>query len=191
MQSKSLKDAGHLRWSEHGTDMRSLFNMAIVVALGISVVALVVMGLAALRARRDWEAGAPHSGGVKAKRLLTDNEFEFLARLEAACPELRFHAQVSMGAVLEPSVPRSDRKAFLRVRGRFAQKIIDFVAQDRNSGDVVAIIELDDRTHNTEKDAKRDDLLQSAGYRTVRWDAKNKPNAVAIRAMLWEPPALG
>jgi hypothetical protein len=167
--------------------MNTTLNIAIVLAF----VVIAIMGLAALKARRQGEAGEPTSGGVKAKRLLTSNELEFLARLEAACPELRFHAQVAMGAVLEPSVPRSNRQAFMRARGRFAQKIIDFVAQDRNSGEVVAIIELDDRTHNAEKDAKRDDLLQSAGYRTVRWDSKDKPDAVAIRALLWEPPALG
>ena len=94
-----------------------------------------------------------------------------------------------MGAVLDPAVPRSDGKAFMSIRGRFAQKIIDFVAQDKKTGDIVAIIELDDRTHNEVKDAKRDTMLASAGYRTIRWNSKNKPDAAAIRAMLFPPPA--
>ena len=46
------------------------------------------------------------------------------------------------------------------------------------------MIELDDRTHNAGKDAKRDEMLECAGYRTVRWKSKAKPDAEAIRAAL-------
>jgi very-short-patch-repair endonuclease len=45
----------------------------------------------------------------------------------------------------------------------FSQKIVDFVAQRRSDGSIVAIIELDDRTHGSEKDAPRDEMLKSAG----------------------------
>jgi hypothetical protein len=120
----------------------------------------------------------------KAKPLLTPNELEFLGRLEAAVPELRICPQVAMGSILDPDVPRSDGKAYMRLRGMFAQKFVDFVAQDRKTGAVVAIIELDDRTHKADKDAKRDAMLASAGYKTVRWQSKAKPDAAAIRAEL-------
>ena len=89
-----------------------------------------------------------------------------------------------MGAILDPAVPSSDRKAFMRIRGQFSQKIIDFVAQDRQSGEIVAIIELDDRTHKAEMDNKRDAMLKSAGYRTIRWESKNKPTLAVIRGEL-------
>ena len=116
--------------------------------------------------------------------VLTPNEMEFLARLEAAALELRFFPQVAMGALLDPAVSRSDGKAYFRLRGMFAQKFVDLVAQPRSDGAIVAIIELDDRTHDSEKDAKREGMLKSAGYRIVRWHSKTKPDAATIRAAL-------
>lgn len=158
-------------------------NLGIIIAgLGIGAVSLAV-----LKAKLAGQGGRT-AGKFTAKRLLSANELEFISRLESAAPELRFHAQVSMGAVLDPAVPRSNRKAYMSIRGMFAQKIIDFVAQDKRSGDIVAIIELDDRTHNDAKDAKRDAMLSNAGYRTIRWNSKRKPDAVAIRTALFPPP---
>jgi very-short-patch-repair endonuclease len=147
------------------------------------IVYLIIMKFMA--GRSGSEGGAADQ--FKKKVFLTPNELEFLARLEAAAPELRFHSQVAMGALLDPVVSRqSDAKAFYRLRGAFAQKIVDYVAQRRSDGHIVAIIELDDRTHNSEKDAKRDAMLASAGYKTVRWHSKAKPGASAIRAELLE-----
>lgn len=123
----------------------------------------------------------------KAKALLTDNELEFLGRLESAAPELRFLAQVAMGALMEPAASRRDGKAYYRQRGMFSQKIVDFVAQRRADGQILAVIELDDRTHDADKDARRDDMLKSAGYRIVRWNSKSKPDTAAIRAALLPP----
>jgi Protein of unknown function (DUF2726) len=144
------------------------------VAVATAVVALAVLKALVSASRPKFQA----------KPLMTANELEFLVRLESAVPEFRFLAQVAMGALLEPAVPRSDQKSYYRLRGMFSQKIVDFVAQDRYDGSVVAIIELDDRTHDREKDAQRDAMLASAGYRIVRWDARSKPKAAAIRAEL-------
>ena len=157
----------------------------------IAVIAVGAVGMAMLKTKLASKGGMNSAGKFKAKRLLTPNELEFIGRLESAAPELRFHAQVSMGAVLDPAVPRSDAKAYMSIRGMFAQKIIDFVAQDKRTGDIVAIIELDDRTHNGAKDAKRDAMLISAGYRTIRWNSKSKPDAAAVRSELFPPtPAM-
>jgi hypothetical protein len=120
-----------------------------------------------------------------AKKFITDNESEFLNRLERAVPELRFHAQVSMGAVLDAAVPwHQNARENMRVRGKFSQKIIDFVAQSRKTGEIVAIIELDDRTHDAEKDRRRDEMLYEAGYNVVRWDSRAKPQIKEIREVL-------
>jgi very-short-patch-repair endonuclease len=120
-----------------------------------------------------------------AKPLMTANEREFLGRLEGACPELRFHAQVAMGALLKVKVRQGERsREWFRARGVFAQKIVDFVAEDRRSGELIAIIELDDRSHDPAKDAARDALLQAAGYRTIRWPSSKRPGEAAIRSTL-------
>ena len=52
----------------------------------------------------------------------------------------------------------------------------------------MAVIELDDRTHDADKDSKRDSMLATAGYRVVRWNSNAKPDMAAIRAAL--APAL-
>ena len=45
---------------------------------------------------------------------------------------------------------------------------------------VVAIVELDDRTHSNDKDGKRDAMLEQAGYKVVRWQSKKKPSTQEI-----------
>lgn len=149
----------------------------------LSVVGVGAIGISLLKAKLSGQRASGTK--FKQKTLLTPNELEFLGRLETAAPELRFFPQVAMGALLEPAVTRSDGKAYYRLRGMFSQKIVDFVAQRRSDGAIVAIIELDDRTHDSGKDANRDEMLQSAGYSIVRWKSKRKPNAAEIRAALF------
>lgn len=95
-------------------------------------------------------------------------------------------AQVSFGALLEAKS--------LATRNTYDRKIADFVVCSK-AFDVVAVIELDDATHKNkqEKDGKRDQLLQKAGYKTMRF--KNVPDAADIKARFatnaaTTPPAL-
>lgn len=74
-----------------------------------------------------------------------------------------------MGTLLEPAFfKKTDPRAYMSVRGSFSQKVVDFVAQDRGSGTVLAVIELDDRTHHATKDNKRDEMLREDSYKVVR-----------------------
>lgn len=151
----------------------------LVIAIGLGL-ALFILALFA-RTGRGYRSLLQ----FKAKPFLTSNELEFLERLELAAPELRFHAQVSMGALLQPATERSrDNRAYYSARGMFSQKIVDFVAQRKRGGTIVAIIELDDRTHDRVKDAKRDAMLAQGGYRTVRWHSRQKPSPAEIRLAL-------
>lgn len=154
----------------------------------VVVIALVMGGFLVWQSKRAGAGDGVVDATVKfkSKILLTANELEFLTRLEDAVPEWRFHAQVAMGAILDPVVPRQDAKAYFRARGMFSQKIVDFVAQSRADGQIMAIIELDDRTHNADKDLKRDGMLTGAGYRVVRYPSKAKPISQRIRADLLE-----
>lgn len=162
--------------------MSASSNLVLIAA----IVGVGAIGLLVLKAKlaADGARSETPKDRFKAKPLLTPNELEFLGRLEAAVPELRICPQVAMASILDPDVPRSNGKAYMRLRGMFAQKFVDFVAQDRTSGAIVAVIELDDRTHRADKDAKRDAMLASAGYKTVRWESKSKPDAAAIRSEL-------
>lgn len=117
-------------------------------------------------------------GSYKAKALLTENEKEFFSRLVEALPKHHVFPQVSLGALLQASA--GNRKEHFRIRATFSQKIADFVICDRDLK-VVAVVELDDRTHNPANDAKRDAMLNEAGYRTIRWHSRRKPDIAEIR----------
>ena len=159
-------------------------NFILVSFLAFAIIAVIAFAVlkASMASQSDQSRNSPPK--FKPKPFLTPNELEFLGRLEAAVPEYRFHAQAAMGALLDPAVSRKDAKEFFRVRGMISQKIVDFVAQSRRDGSVKAIIELDDRTHDSEKDARRDAMLASTGFQTIRWNSKTKPDIAAIRARL-------
>jgi len=137
--------------------------------------ALALLGLALARRR-------PPAFRVVKRAFLTENEKEFLDRLEKAFPEHRVMAQVSMGALMAPDV-RGGSGHYLAIRGRFAQKVVDFVILD-DALEVVALVELDDRTHQQEKDAARDAMTAAAGYVTLRYQSREKPSPEAIRTQL-------
>lgn len=111
---------------------------------------------------------------------------EHLARLAHVDPLLRRRRSRTgciHGRDPQPQCSAQDKK-YMGLREKFAQKIIDFVAQDRADGSIIAIIELDDQTHDQEKDEKRDAMLASAGYKIVRWHSKDKPDATTISKQL-------
>ncbi len=111
---------------------------------------------------------------------MTANEQEFFARLVQALPDHYVFPQVALGALLQPNV-KGDNKKYYQVRGTFAQKMADYVVCNRDLA-VVAVVELDDKTHSNDKDAKRDAMLQQAGYQVIRWQSKQKPSAAEIQA---------
>lgn len=147
--------------------------------LPAALACLVVLGF--LLARRR-----PRVPEVRMRPFLTPNEAEFLGRLESALPEMRVHAQVAMGALLMPRIPegggRRRRSLHAAVRARYDRKVVDYVLQSRADGRVVAVVELDDRTHVAARDRKRDAMMARAGYRTLRWDSRRKPGPAQIRA---------
>ena len=112
------------------------------------------------------------------KAMLTENEREFFGRLKRALPDFDVCPQVAMGALLDTGLPQTDPQ-HLVCRRAFAQKIVDFVVY--RDGRVVAVIELDDRTHDPKKDAERDAMLASAGISTIRFDSRAKPEPSEIR----------
>lgn len=145
-------------------------------ALGLGV--LMVMRFATHRS--SGRAAGEAYWCVKAKTLLTPPEREMLELLEAALPECRIYPQVAMGALLAPTTGLS-RESHSRVRNRFSQKIVDFVAEDRDTGAVIALIELDDRTHSLARDRDRDEMTREAGYRTVRFHRDHWPAQDDVR----------
>jgi len=146
-------------------------------AMAFAVLAVVLTVLMA-RLRKEKAREAPG-----ARRPLTAPEQKMYFRLRDALPDLVVLAQVSFGALL---TARSKG-----VRNTFSQKVADFVICDR-AFNVVAVIELDDRSHDGRAgaDQARDALLEGAGYRVLRW--RGIPDLDHVRsafAALPGPPA--
>lgn len=104
---------------------------------------------------------------VAPKSLMTERERAARVIIENLLPGVRVHAQVSMGAILQPARGTSQRD-FWRVRNSFGHKIVDYVLEDPATGDILALVELDDRSHNARSDLARDRMTASAGYLTIR-----------------------
>jgi len=154
-------------------------SVIIVIVVASALVLLVVFEPLLRGGRRSQEPYA-------SKPLMTRNEREFISRLERALPECRIHSQVCMGALVKPSFPegstRKSRSIYRSVRNRFAQKMIDFVVEERATGRILTLVELDDSSHNPYRDSRRDAITMAAGYRTIRWKSRFRPAAEEIRA---------
>jgi len=143
------------------------------VAVGVVAVALISLPL--LRRSRGGR-GLP----VVPRRLMTAREREVLPLIEAAVPHCRVHAQVAMGALIDGKKGLS-RQEGTAVRNRFDRKRIDFVLEERSTGDVLALVELDDRTHHAAKDRARDEITSAAGYLTIRLGAGKHVDQASVR----------
>jgi predicted Abi (CAAX) family protease len=115
--------------------------------------------------------------------LQTANEAEFFNRLLHALPEYYVFIQVSMSALLEPSVHKINRRAWWSAFGAISQQRIDYVVADK-AMNVIAVIELDDRSHTSKKqqDRLRDERLRRAGIPSLRYESIKKPEPSRIRS---------
>jgi hypothetical protein len=146
-------------------------NMAAIAALFVLVAVLLLV-----RSRRPWHTR------VRRKPLLTPNEAEFFYRLTRALPTYRIFPQVSFAAFLTDD-GKLGNNARWSLRARFDRKIADFVVCEPRTLKIVALIELDDRTHSASADRKRDALTKAAGYQTLRFQSKQKPSEAEIAAL--------
>ena len=143
-------------------------------------IAVVLIAVAVILAK-VWLKGTGKSGTYKASALMTANEAEFFGRLVAALPDHYIFPQVAMSALIEAAT--TDKKQAHSDRLRIAQQRVDYVVCDMTCK-VIAVVELDDRTHSTAKDQVRDARLQQAGLSIARFQSKSKPSADALRAAI-------
>jgi hypothetical protein len=129
-----------------------------------------------LRGRNPWLSR------VRRKPLLTANEAEFFHRLQRALPGFHVFPQVSFAAFLTDDGQLS-RNAQWTLRAKFDRKIADFVICERGTLRVMAVVELDDRTHDARADRQRDAITRAAGYQTIRYQSRQKPSESEIAAL--------
>jgi hypothetical protein len=148
----------------------------------LAFVALLAVAFLFSRTRKPWLSH------IQKKPLLTPNETEFFCRLQRALPAYQVFPQVSFAAFITDD-GRLSSNARWSVRAKFDRKISDFVVCDRNTLIVVALVELDDRTHTASADRQRDAITKAAGYQTIRFQSKQKPTEADIRALFRHAPA--
>ena len=161
-----------------------MLKSIILITILLFVVVLIKIDLGILSKRISRRRYSEVRKTYQSKQLLTPNELEFFNRIKEALPEYLIFVQVSFGAMLNVKVsglyPNHPKH-----RNAFAQKMADFVVCNKNV-QIVALIELDDKTHDKENDAKRDAMLIEAGYVVIRWNSKNKPSVAEIRKVVLE-----
>lgn len=131
-------------------------------------------------AMQNMKPGEAAKLPVEPKPLMNAAERQVIAMLEQALPHARVHAKVAMGAVIKTRAGLSQRQR-MSVRGRFSQKIVDFVLEDRRSGQILALVEHGKRGSDSGERAKRDAITGAAGYRTIRLPDTRRPSAEGVR----------
>lgn len=145
---------------------------AVLIGLALLIVALALL----IKAKGKGKSGSEEK--PRAKVPLTKNEQPMYFRLKEALPGYEVLAQVAFSALL------TARKT--ATRNSFDRKVADFVICTR-SFEVVAVIELDDKSHKGKEaaDAARDQMLIDAGYRVLRYAMT--PNAEKVRKDIQQP----
>jgi very-short-patch-repair endonuclease len=150
------------------------------IVLPLVIVVAVVVVLAFLKAKAQSGVGDA-VWPFYAKKPLSQAEQILYFRLIQALPEHIILAQVQLSRLLGVK-NGNNYQAWLN---RINRMSADFVVCNKDSS-IVAVIELDDATHQREDrqaaDAKKDKALASAGVRIVRWQTKSIPDIVAIQA---------
>jgi len=149
------------------------------IVLLLVIVAAVVVIVAFLKAKAQSGVG-DEVWPFYAKKPLSQAEQVLYFRLIQALPEHIILAQVQLSRLLGVKKGNNYQAWFNRIN----RMSVDFVVCNKDSS-IVAVIELDDATHQREDrqaaDAKKDKVLASAGVRLVRWQAKSIPDIAAIQ----------
>ena len=73
---------------------------------------------------------------------MTPPERRVCLMIERALPGARIHAQVSMGAIMNPAKGLS-KSEWWTTFNKFSSKRVDFVAEDPETGQIILLVELD------------------------------------------------
>lgn len=148
-----------------------------VVFISILIV-LVLLLFRKKRPRQVWWEG--DKWPFYAKQLLSQPEQVLFHRLVNALPDYIILAQVQASQVL--GVHKGFN--FYEWNNRINRLSYDFVVCKRD-GSVLAVIELDDKSHESaervEADKRKDRATTAAGVRMIRWHVRSMPDEIAIK----------
>ena len=156
------------------------------IVLAVLFIAAAVIALAYLKRQGDAPS---EEWPYYAKKPLSSPEQVLYWRLNEALPEHIVLAQVALSQLL--GVKKGNK--FQVWHNRINQLTADFVICTKDSS-VVAVIELDDSTHDSTRrkatDAKKDRALSAAGIKVIRWRTKELPNGAQIQAHVVVQPGI-
>lgn len=120
--------------------------------------------------------------------LFSPAERYFLEVLEASLGEdFRIYAKVRIADLLKPA-ERSGGKRWWRAFTKISSKHVDYVIVDRSQLQVLAAVELDDRSHERKERRLRDtfvnDAFAQAGIRLVRVPVRRNYNINKLRTQV-------
>jgi hypothetical protein len=113
-------------------------------------------------------------------RLMSEAEIRFFRVLQLAVPNELVFPQVGMAALVRPNYAGTDARYIPAFR-TISQKRIDFLVCNRDSLEVRCLVELDDSSHEAERDRERDAITAMAGYRTIRVRAARRYDINGLR----------
>lgn len=145
------------------------------------VIAIAVFGgLAKGGQRRKFKYNPNETWPFEKKKLMTAPEQLFYSRLIESLPELCVFSQVQLSQLVSVKKGHDFKQWFNRISRMSA----DFVVTDK-AMEIIAVIELDDRSHNKperiEADKKKDKALTSAGIKVIRWKVSPMPTVAQIK----------
>jgi very-short-patch-repair endonuclease len=150
-------------------------------------IVLLIVALAGLWLLREFAHnthGENSRWPVLARTPLTMREQFFYHRLRVMYPEHIILAQVALSQIIDVSPGTPNRQA---IRGKFKQLVADFVLC-RSDFSIVAVIELDDRSHaqahRQDADARKTKAVESAGLTFVRIPAGPIPSETDLRRII-------
>lgn len=154
-------------------------KILLIALIVLAVVAIILIKLKQRSGLNDSEVAWP----FYAKKPLTQPEQVLYHRLVSALPDHIVLAQVQLSRIL--GVKQGNN--FHEWNNRINRMSLDFVVCNKDAS-VIAVIELDDKTHEKatrrEADEKKDKALESAGVRLVRWKVNALPDEAAIKLAL-------
>ena len=148
----------------------------LVIVLGLIALAVLLLGVIGALLK-----GKVNRLGYRQTKPLSEVEQILYWRLVEALPECVVLCQVTFSRFMRPDVVgRAAFGEYMAMQNKIAQKSIDYLVCLKDFT-VVAAVELDDATHITEQDVRRDELLRGAGIQVVRFHVRELPTVHGIR----------
>lgn len=110
---------------------------------------------------------------IEKRDFLSPSEVDFWHHLRKALPGYNVFPQVSMNALIKTTKELPEWTIY-NYREAFNRKYVDYVVCKYGKLEVIAIIELDGDSHRwrLDDDLRRDEMLERAGYKVLRYKSK-------------------